>query len=238
MHPDPLPPTRFAGPLAQVDVCHELRAALWNRISQQSREEPPKMVTFHSMSAALNITRDQRLRSSLSAPWLTCSPTNAIRTASTSCQPTKLAITLSLKHIMEKLAFFSAASSRAFHGRAGWRTKPWGEAAHVCIRRNVQALRRYSAAEWAAAEPVAAWDPALKAAHRRWGGGRELDHLSLIAFLDLLCQLQATADEVADAMLVISAPSQTNALSQMSLNTRAFMTRLAGCTQPPRITGH
>ena len=97
----------------------------------------------------------------------------------------------------------------------------------------LHALRRYSAAEWAAAEPVAAWDPALKAAHRRWGGGRELDHLSLITFLDLLCQLQATADEVADAMLVISAQNQANARMPKHSNAHSCMTHPAGCPQPP-----
>ena len=59
------------------------------------------------------------LCSSSIAPWLTCSPTNAISTAYTSFQLTTLAITSSLKRIMAKLAFFSAASSRAFHGRVG-----------------------------------------------------------------------------------------------------------------------
>ena len=104
----------------------------------------------------------------------------------------------------------------------------------------LHALRRYSAAEWAAAEPVTAWDPALKAAHRRWGGGRELDHLSLIAFLDLLCQLQATADEVADAMLVISTQNQANARMPKHSNAHSCMTHPAGCPQPPpgpRSTG-
>ena len=61
---------------------------------------------------------------------------------------------------------------------------------------------RYSAAEWSAAAPVDTWDPVLKAAHARWGGGCELSHLSLLALLDLLCQLQATAEEVAEALLV------------------------------------
>jgi alpha-D-ribose 1-methylphosphonate 5-triphosphate synthase subunit PhnG len=60
----------------------------------------------------------------------------------------------------------------------------------------------YSAAEWAAADPVASWDADLKAVHARWGGGRELSHASLSALLDLLCQLQATADEIAEVMLV------------------------------------
>ena len=69
------------------------------------------------------------------------------------------------------------------------------------------ALRMYSASEWAAADPVATWDADLKAVHARWGGGRELSHTSLIALLDLLCQLQATADEVAEAMLVMRARS-------------------------------
>ena len=60
---------------------------------------------------------------------------------------------------------------------------------------------RYSAAEWSAAAPVDTWDTVLKAAHARWGGGRELSHLSLLELLDLLCQLQATAEEVAEALL-------------------------------------
>ncbi len=60
---------------------------------------------------------------------------------------------------------------------------------------------RYSAAEWSAAAPVQTWDPSLKAAHACWGGGRELSHVTLLSLLDLLCQLQATADQVAEALL-------------------------------------
>ena len=59
----------------------------------------------------------------------------------------------------------------------------------------------YSAAEWSATDPVGTWDPVLKAAHSRWGGGRELGHVALLALLELICQLQSSADEVAEALL-------------------------------------
>ncbi len=84
---------------------------------------------------------------------------------------------------------------------------------------------RYSAAEWAAAAPVHTWDPILKAAHARWGGGRELNHVSLLALLDLLCQLQASADEVAEALLV-QAPPEVQQVSAPPLRIRsAYLTR-------------
>jgi hypothetical protein len=53
---------------------------------------------------------------------------------------------------------------------------------------------------------VETWDPILKATHARWGGGRELSHVSLLALLDLLCELQATADQVAEALLAQAPP--------------------------------
>ena len=78
----------------------------------------------------------------------------------------------------------------------------WGASAlctHAAPSHHV--LCMYSAAEWSATDPVGSWDPVLQAAHLRWGGGRELGHLSLLALLDLLCQLQTSADEVAESML-------------------------------------
>ena len=77
----------------------------------------------------------------------------------------------------------------------------------------------YSAAEWSATDPVSTWDPVLKAAHSRWGGGRELGHVTLLALLDLICQLQASAEEIAETLLAqapqevqqVMIPSRTRA---------------------------
>ncbi len=100
------------------------------------------------------------------------------------------------------------------------RSTLWGARAlytHAATSLNLHhVLCRYSAAEWSAAEPVSTWDPVLKAAHLRWGGGRELGHLSLLALLDLLCQLQASADEVAEVML-----AQAPQAVQLVIRTRA-----------------
>ena len=61
--------------------------------------------------------------------------------------------------------------------------------------------------------------PVLKAAHSRWGGGRELGHVTLLALLDLICQLQASAEEIAETLLAqapqevqqVMIPSRTRA---------------------------
>jgi hypothetical protein len=58
----------------------------------------------------------------------------------------------------------------------------------------------YSAGEWASAEPVDSWDPVLKVAHRRWGGGRQLEHKSLQSLLDLLLSLQKASSDVAEIL--------------------------------------
>ncbi len=84
---------------------------------------------------------------------------------------------------------------------------------------------RYSAAEWSAAAPLDTWDPIIKAAHERWGGGRELSHLSLLSLLDLLCQLQASADEVAEVLLA-QAPPEVQQVPAPPLGFRSdFLTR-------------
>lgn len=65
----------------------------------------------------------------------------------------------------------------------------------------------------------------MQAAHERWGGGRELSHLSLIALLDLLCQLQDSAGEVAEVLLA-QAPPEVQQVSAPPLGFRsAFLTR-------------
>jgi hypothetical protein len=72
---------------------------------------------------------------------------------------------------------------------------------------------------------VETWDPILKAAHARWGGGRELSHVTLLALLDLLCQLQATADQVAEVLLA-QAPPEVQQVTAPPLRIRsAYLTR-------------
>lgn len=106
------------------------------------------------------------------------------------------------------------------------------------------ALCMYSAAEWSATEPIGTWDSILKAAHLRWGGGRELGHLSLLALLDLICRLQTSTDEVADVMFA-QAPQEAKLVTRALTHTKiisnaflrvcgAFLTRLQGLPTSPK----
>ena len=63
------------------------------------------------------------------------------------------------------------------------------------------ATKGYSAAEWAKRAPNASWHDKQLAAHRQWGGGRELSEAEFTQWLDLLWQLQALADEVVSELM-------------------------------------
>ena len=62
----------------------------------------------------------------------------------------------------------------------------------------------YSAREWASAKPQDRWQwpDEMKAAHARWGGGRELSRVELEAFLAHLFVLQDCAEALCQAILV------------------------------------
>jgi hypothetical protein len=63
----------------------------------------------------------------------------------------------------------------------------------------------YTAGEWVAKKPNAAWCPKMVACHQRWGRGRLLNHSSLRELMDLVGELQECAAQIAEAM-VATAP--------------------------------
>ena len=59
----------------------------------------------------------------------------------------------------------------------------------------------YSPRDWVAAAPHPGWEPALKAAHARWGGSRVLSPAELCSFLGSLADLQDVCERVTAALL-------------------------------------
>jgi len=58
----------------------------------------------------------------------------------------------------------------------------------------------YSAKEWALKESLESWSPEMKAAHERWGGGKEFGMLDLKELVELLFRLQSSGDELASQL--------------------------------------
>lgn len=55
----------------------------------------------------------------------------------------------------------------------------------------------FSGNEWVSKEPLPIWPNDLKAAHLKWGGGKELNMSELKELIDLLFDIQAHAEKIA-----------------------------------------